>query len=316
MRKAERKDLNYNILKFKDYLKFERLMLPNTVDSYLRDLQKFKDFLKKKHIKNYCEIPKEQILDFLQGLYKKQSESSISRILSTLRSFYKFLLIEKVCSKNLWVQVNNPIKPRKMPEILKVEEVERFLDGVPADTKLGKRNRAMFEILYSCGLRVSEIVNLKIKNIDFEEEILRFKGKGEKERIVPVAQKGIKFLREYLDKSRYEINSKTRSDYVFINRSGRKITRQGFWKILKKYAKRSGIKKNIYPHIFRHSFATHMVKRGADLRTVQELLGHSSISTTEIYTNLDKDYIKKIYFKYHPRGKALNNEENGSKRNL
>jgi len=306
MRKAESKDLNYNILKFKDYLKFERLTLPNTVDSYLRDLKKFKDFLKNKHIKNYCEISREQILDFLQSLYdKKQSESSISRILSTLRNFYKFLLIEKVCSKNLWVQVNNPLKPRKMPEILKVEEVENFLDNIPADTKFGKRNRAMFEILYSCGLRVSEIVNLKMKNIDFEEEMLRFKGKGEKERIVPIAKKGLNFLRKYQDESRHKINSKVQADYVFINRSGRKITRQGFWKILKKYAKKSGIGKNIYPHIFRHSFATHMVQRGADLRTVQELLGHSSISTTEIYTNLDKDYIKKVYFKYHPREKDL-----------
>ncbi len=305
MGKTESKDLNYYVFKFNDYLKFERLMLPNTVDSYLRDLKKFTDFLKSNHIKNYCEISKEQILNFLQGLYEKQSESSISRILSTLRSFYKFLLIEGVCRKNFWIQINNPLKPRKMPDILKVEEVEKFLDNIPTINKLGKRDRAMFEILYSCGLRVSEIVNLKMQNIDFEEGMIRFKGKGEKERIVPVGEKGIKYLQKYLGESRYEINSNVSSDYVFINRSGRKITRQGFWKILKKYAKRSEINKNIYPHIFRHSFATHMIQRGADLRIVQELLGHSSISTTEIYTNLDKDYIKKVYFKYHPREKTF-----------
>jgi len=301
---GESKDLSYYIVKFKDYLKFERLMLPNTIDSYSRDLEKFSDFLKKNKIKNYCNISREEILNFLQGLYISQSESSISRILSTLRSFYKFLIIEEECKKNLWIQVSNPIKPRKMPDILNIEEVEKFLNNIPADSRSGKRDRAMFEVLYSCGMRVSEIVNLKIQNIDFDEELIHFKGKGEKERIVPVGEKGIKYLREYIIEGRHNVKAVIRTDYVFLNRSGKKITRQGFWKILKKYAKKSGIKKNIYPHIFRHSFATHMIERGADLRIVQELLGHSSISTTEIYTNLDKNYIKKIYFKYHPREKS------------
>ncbi len=300
------KDLAYYVVKFKDYLKFERLMLPNTISSYLRDLKKFTDFLKKNKIINYCDISKEEILNFLQSLYKNQSESSISRILSTLRSFYKFLIMEDVCRRNLWTQVNNPIKPRKMPDILNIEEVEKFLDNIPLVSRFGKRDRAMFEILYSCGLRVSEVVNLKMQNIDFNEELIRFKGKGEKERIVPVGEKGIKYLWGYIKEGRYNAKAKSISDYVFLNRSGRKLTRQGFWKILKKYAKRSGINKNIYPHIFRHSFATHMIERGADLRIVQELLGHSSISTTEIYTNLDKNYIKKVYFKYHPREKSLN----------
>jgi integrase/recombinase XerD len=305
MEKTENRELDSYILKFKDYLKFEKLMLPNTIDSYLRDLNKFLTFLKKNHIDNYCSLSKDRILDFMQGLYESQSESSISRILSTLRNFYKFLLIEKVCSKNFWTEISNPLKPRKIPEVLNIEEVEKFLESIPCNTKLGLRDRAMFELLYSCGLRVSEIINLKMQNIDFEEELLIFKGKGNKERIVPVGEKAIKFLKRYITTDSNLSDYKVRIDYIFTNRSGRKLTRQGFWKILKKYAWKINIKKNLYPHIFRHSFATHMIQRGADLRIVQELLGHSSISTTEIYTNLDREYIKDVYFKYHPREKSL-----------
>jgi integrase/recombinase XerD len=297
------KDFDSYIVKFTDYLKFERLMLPNTIESYGRDLRKFKLFLENNKILAFCNLSKEQILDFLQDLYKSQSESSISRILSTLRSFYKFLMIEGVCKNNVWVQVNNPLKLRKIPDILSIEEVNRFLESIPASGKLKIRDRAMFEMLYSCGLRVSEIVNLKMQNIDFEEELLRFRGKGNKERIVPIGEKSMQFLEKYLKESRGEIKKGLRTDFVFITRSGKKMTRQGFWKIMKKYARKINLDKNLYPHIFRHSFATHMIQRGADLRIVQELLGHSSISTTEIYTTLDKKHIKEVYFKYHPREK-------------
>ncbi len=303
MEETINKNLNIYILKFKDYLKFEKLMLPNTIESYSRDIGKFNTFLEKKHILNYCNLSKEQVLSFMQELYENHSESSIARILSTLRNFYKFLLIEGICKKNLWTGVSNPLKPRKIPEVLRIDEVEEFLDSIQYNTKLGLRDRAMFELLYSCGLRVSEIINLKMKNIDFEEELLIFKGKGGKERIVPVGKEALKFLKAYLRETRNLLNFKVRTDYIFTNRSGKKLTRQGFWKILKKYARKINIKKNLYPHIFRHSFATHMIQRGADLRIVQELLGHSSISTTEIYTNLDKEYIKGVYFKYHPREK-------------
>ncbi|GAG72805.1 unnamed protein product, partial [marine sediment metagenome] len=163
-----------------------------------------------------------------------------------------------------------------------MEEVEKFLESIPCSTELEVRNKAMFEILYSCGLRVSELVNLRLQNIDFDEELLRFMGKGDKERITPVGNVGMLFLKKYLMIGRYKIEKERKSDYVFLNKNGKKMTRQGFWKILKKYARRLNIDKNLYPHIFRHSFATHMLQRGADLRTVQELLGHSSISTTEI----------------------------------
>ena len=303
VKKVRNKKLSSDINRYKEYLRFEKLMLPNTISSYLRDLEKFRIFLKNNNIENYCELSKEQILDFLQILYKNQSESSVSRILSTLRGFYKFLVIEEICRKNPWVQVSSPIKPIKILVVLNIEEVKKFLESIPCSTELEVRNKAMFEILYSCGLRVSELVNLRLQNIDFDEELLRFMGKGDKERITPVGGIGMLFLKKYLRTGRYKIEKEHKSDYVFLNKNGKKMTRQGFWKILKKYARRVNLSKNLYPHIFRHSFATHMLQRGADLRTVQELLGHRSISTTEIYTNLDKEHIKEVYFKYHPRVK-------------
>ncbi|MBA7508884.1 Tyrosine recombinase XerD [subsurface metagenome] len=306
VKKVRNKNINRDIRKYTEYLRFEKLLLPNTINSYLMDLRKFKAFLEDNNIENYYELSKEQILDFLQILHKNQSESSVSRILSTLRGFYKFLVIGGICRKNPWVQISNPRGPKKILEVLKVEEVEKFLESIPCSTELEVRDKAMFEILYSCGLRVSELVNLRLQNIDFDEELLRFMGKGDKERITPVGGVGMLFLKKYLRTGRYKIEKERKSDYVFLNKNGKKMTRQGFWKILKKYARRVNLNKNLYPHIFRHSFATHMLQRGADLRTVQELLGHSSISTTEIYTNLDKEHIKEVYFRYHPRGKVLN----------
>ena len=284
-----------------EYLRFEKLLLANTVDSYTRDLKKFKSFLEESNITNYTELKKEQVLDFLKFLHIDQSESSIARILSTLRSFYKFLVREEICRKNPWIQVSNPKKPVKMLEVLSIDEVERFLDSIPSSTKLELRDKAMFELIYSCGLRVSELINLRLQDIDFDEELIRFIGKGDKERITPVGRNGLLYLKKYIRTSRYKIEQEHKSDYVFLNKYGNKITRQGFWKILKKYARRINLDKNIYPHIFRHSFATHMIQKGADLKTVQELLGHSSISTTEIYTTLNKSHIKEAYFKYHPR---------------
>ena len=302
METIKNKSIGNDIAGYREYLRFEKLLLPNTIDSYLRDLKRFTVFLETSKINNHYELSKEQRLDFLQILHEEEkSESSISRMLSTLRSFYKFLVIENRCHKNPWVQVNNPIKLKKILVVLKIEEVEKFLESVPYSTALEIRDRAMLEILYSCGLRVSEIVNLKMQNIDLDEELLRFIGKGDKERIVPIGEKALSFLEKYLKTSRFKIKKEFRTDYIFLNRSGKRITRQGFWKILKKYAKKINLNKNLYPHIFRHSFATHLLQRGADIRTVQELLGHSNISTTEIYTSLDKEHIKDIYFKYHPR---------------
>jgi len=186
--------------------------------------------------------------------------------------------------------------------VLTEPEVEKFLDSIPVSTDLNIRDKAMFELLYSCGLRVSEIVGLKMSNIDLDQGLIIFIGKGNKERITPIGNKAMAALKEYFSHARYKIE-RAREEYVFLNRFGRKLSRQGFYKIMQSHAKRAGLKKNLYPHIFRHSFATHMLERGADIRTVQELLGHSSISTTEIYTTVTKKHLKEIYFKYHPREK-------------
>jgi integrase/recombinase XerD len=205
VKKVKNKNINHDIGKYIEYLRFEKLLLPNTINSYLMDLGKFKVFLENNNIENYCELSKEQILSFLQILHKNQCESSISRILSTLRSFYKFLVIGEICKKNPWVEISNPRKPKIMLEVLKVEEVEKFLESIPFSKELEVRDKAMFEILYSCGLRVSELVNLRLQNIDFDEELLRFMGKGDKERITPVGGMGMLFLKKYLRTGRYKI---------------------------------------------------------------------------------------------------------------
>jgi len=295
--------INNFIENFVDYLRFERLLSPNTIQSYRRDLNKFKDYLKDKKIADLENITHENIVLFLESLYKSQRETSVSRILSTLRTFYRYLVRSDNIVKNPFSKIKNPKLQKKHIDILNQEEAVKFLDSIPTATYFQLRNKAMFELLYSCGMRVSEIVNLRLPNVDLDEDLIRFFGKGNKERIIPVGETAKNFLIKYLRAGRPNIEGEYKNDFVFINKKGGKISRQGFWKILKKYADSLNLNKNIYPHIFRHSFATHMLEKGADLRIVQELLGHSSISTTEIYTNLDKKHIKETYFKYHPREK-------------
>ena len=287
-----------------DYVRFEKLLSSNTVNSYKRDLRKFILFLEQNNISNLQEITNGDILIFLEYLYKSQSDRSVSRILSSLRSFYGYLLRSGKILSNPFSQIKNPKMPRKGVEILNQAETAQFLENIACSTYLELRDRTMFELLYSCGMRVSEITNLRLHDIDIEEGLIRFIGKGSKERITPVGETAKDFLIRYLNSARCNIEREIKNDYVFLNSRGSGISRQGFWKILKKYAKKQKIEKNLYPHIFRHSFATHLLEQGADLRIVQELLGHSSISTTEIYTNLDKRHIKESYFKHHPREKT------------
>jgi len=295
--------LRKNIESFLDYMKFEKLLSQNTISGYLRDLNYFAEYTEKNNIYDYKNISHENIIDFLECLFKTHKEATVSRMLSTLRSFYRYLLISQKIKNNPFSDIRNPKLPAKNIDILDQEQVKSFLGKVPASTSLELRNKAMLELLYCCGLRVSEIINLKFENFDFEENLVRFIGKGNKERIVPFGNTVKIQVEKYLGSARFNIEREKKSNYVFLNKSGNRMTRQGFWKILKHYAEFFDFNKNIYPHIFRHSFATHMLEQGADLRIVQELLGHSSISTTEIYTNLDKRHIKKTYFKYHPRNR-------------
>ncbi len=290
------------ILMYLEFLRFEKILSTNTIKSYTRDIYLYKQFLISEKL-DILTISYENVLGFLETIYFRYTESTVSRILSTLRSFYKFLVRENIIALNPFVKIKNPKLPKKMIKILEEKEVTRILEGIPYSSVLELRNRAMIEMLYSCGFRVSEIVNLKLNDIDYDQKIIRFIGKGNKERIVPIGQTALEFLKKYIFASRKKLKKNVKSDHVFLNKNGSGISRQGFWKVLKKYSSQLNIDKNIYPHIFRHSYATHMLERGADLRVVQELLGHSSVSTTEIYTNISKRHIKDTYFKFHPRGK-------------
>jgi integrase/recombinase XerD len=302
--------LNNFINNFIDYLRFERLLSLNTIQSYRRDLNKFQNYLEVKKITNIENITHEDIIHFLESLFKSQKETSVSRILSTLRTFYRYLIRSEKILKNPFSQIKNPKLPKKHVNILDQSEIIKFLESIPTVTYFELRDKAMFELLYSCGMRVSEIISLRLSNIDLDEDMVRFFGKGNKERITPIGETAKNFLIRYLRAGRPNIEGEHKTDFVFINKKGDGISRQGFWKILKKYAERLNLDKNLYPHIFRHSFATHMLEKGADIRIVQELLGHSSISTTEIYTNLNKKHIKETYFKYHPREKSDNKSDN------
>jgi len=295
---------NENLINdFIDYLRFERRLSKNTIVSYKRDLEKYRFFLNRSKIKEILNVSNDQILYFLEFIYKTQNSSSVSRILSTLRTFYKYLVRDGKIQKNPFSSIKNPKQPKKILEILDEQEVREFLESIPSSSYLELRDKAMFELLYSCGIRVSEIVDLKLSDIDFDEGLIRFIGKGNKERITPIGDSAKDCLEKYIRAARYNLERERKSENVFLNRNGQKLTRQGFWKILKKYAGKANVSKNLYPHLFRHSYATHMLERGADLRIVQELLGHSSISTTEIYTNINKKHVKETYFKYHPRDK-------------
>jgi len=296
--------LNENLINdFIDCLRFERRLSKNTIVSYQRDLEKYRFFLNSSKIKEILNVSNDQILYFLEFLYKTQSSSSVSRVLATLRTFYKYLVRDGKIQKNPFSSIKNPKMPKKILEVLNEQEVKKFLDSIPSSSYLELRDKAMFELLYACGMRVSEIVDLKLADIDFDEGLIRFIGKGNKERITPIGDSAKDYLEKYIRAVRYNLERERKSENVFLNRNGQKLTRQGFWKILKKYAGKANVSKNLYPHLFRHSYATHMLERGADLRIVQELLGHSSISTTQIYTNINKKHVKETYFKYHPRDK-------------
>jgi integrase/recombinase XerD len=295
--------INKYIENYIDYLRFERLLSLNSIDSYKRDLVKLVLFLEQNDIRDLQGISNSDILNFLEYLYQSQCDRSVSRILSSIRSFYRYLIRSDKILNNPFGHIKNPKMPHKDVDILNQAETVRFLENIACSTYLELRDRAMFELLYSCGMRVSEITNLKLNDLNIEEGLIRFIGKGSKERLTPVGETAKDFLVRYLDSARCNIEREIKNDYVFLNSRGSSISRQGFWKILKKYAKKQNIDKNLYPHIFRHSFATHLLEEGADLRIVQELLGHSSISTTEIYTNLDKRHIKQSYFRHHPREK-------------
>lgn len=292
---------------FGHYLKLERSLSDNSVEAYVRDVEKLAQFTTLKHKDLAPEkISVKNLRDFLEYITDLgMSAQSQARILSGLKSFFKYLLFEGVIEKDPTTLIEGPRLGRKLPDTLSYHEIEKLLDAIDLSTPEGGRNRAMIEMLYSSGLRVSELVDLKINNIYADSGFLRVTGKGNKERLVPIGRDALRYLNIYLAEIRarppHKPPKKGDESFVFLNRNGGKLTRVMVFTIIKNLAAHTGLRKRISPHTFRHSFATHLIEGGADLRAVQEMLGHESITTTEIYTHLDRDYLRQVIQEFHPR---------------
>lgn len=286
------------IEEFIDYLRFERKYSENTISSYKRDLNKMNIYIKKE----FTKLNKKDIQNYIQKLSKEENTSSVSRCISTLKSFYKFLEINKYTNSNPLTTITNPKTQKKLPKVLSEEDINKLLD-INLNTNFDYRNKAMLELMYSSGLRVSELVNLKVNDIDLVNSSVRIFGKGSKERIIPLNDYATIALKNYILYYRTSLFKHGENNYLFLNNHGNKMTRQGFFKILSKIAKEKNIKTELSPHTLRHSFATHLLKHGADLRSIQELLGHSDISTTQIYTHITEERLQKNYEEFHPHGK-------------
>ena len=287
------------ISEFLRYLLIDKGYSNNTIESYKRDLEKFLEFNTNKNIK---DINNSDLKEYIKYLKKENlNEKSIARNISSLKSFYKFLNIEKYINNNPSDTLFLPKIKKNLPNILTEDEVLNLLDIKLIDN-FSYRNKSMLELMYATGLRVSELINLKLEDIDLSQDIIRTFGKGSKERTIPIGDYAKEYLEKYIYEYRESMLKKECSEYVFLNNHGKQITRQGFFKIVKKIANEKGIVKDLSPHTLRHSFASHLLKYGADLRTIQELLGHSDISTTQIYTHITNEELKKNYNEFHPHG--------------
>lgn len=291
----ERKD-------FLHYLKIERGLSHNTLMSYERDLTQYVTFLQKNtEVSNVRMITRTHIMQYLHHLNDlNRSQSTIARTLSSIRAFHQFLVREQLAQSDPSLHIETPKKERKLPKILSMKEVDALL-AMDAQDALSIRNKAMLEMLYATGLRVTELVSLKVSDLHLTMGFVRCLGKGSKERIIPLGNMAKNSVEIYLSSSRSELVKQNQTDELFVNHHGRPLSRQGFWKILKAVAKDVGVEKEITPHTLRHSFATHLLENGADLRAVQEMLGHADISTTQIYTHVSKARLTDIYRSYHPR---------------
>ncbi|MCI0449197.1 MAG: site-specific tyrosine recombinase XerD [Chlorobi bacterium] len=285
------------------HLELEKSLAENTIKSYKFDLLKFTEFLDSVNIKSFDEVGENHIEKFLSELKKENRSATAARVISVLRQFYNYLLN----SPKTKIKVNpfdffdSPKLNRNLPEVLTVKDVDKILSQPDTNTTLGLRDKALLETMYACGLRVSETINLKCSNVLINDEVVRVFGKGSKERIVPIAKSTLDWIRLYLTKSRLSLTKPFSEDYLFLNWRGRKLSRMAVWDIINKYTKTAKIGKQIHPHILRHSFATHLLEGGADLRSIQEMLGHSDISTTQIYTHVDITYLKEVHKQFHPR---------------
>lgn len=289
---------------FKNYLRLERAMSENSIEAYIRDVEKLCQFAEiTEHNPSPEAINERDILDFLEYLGEFGiSATSQARMLSGIKSFYKYLAIENLIQVDPTQLIESPKIGRKLPDTLSFPEIEKMLEIIDVSTPEGTRNRAILEVLYSCGMRVSELIDLKLTNCYFDIGFVRVFGKGRKMRLIPIGRDAIKYTKIYLESIRNNQDINTDSeDIVFLNRRGKQLSRVMIFLIIKDLAARAGIQKNISPHTFRHSFATHLIDGGADLRAVQEMLGHESITTTEIYTHLDRVFLQETMKSFHPR---------------
>jgi len=289
---------------YENFLKLEKSLSQNSVDAYINDINKLIIFLDNNFKEVTLDKIKHQHLEsFLEWLNNRGvSPRTQARTISGIKSFYKYLLVENKISSDPTILLESPKIGRKLPDILSMEEIDALIDAIDLKKTEGQRNKAMLETLYSCGLRVSELVNLKITNLFFDKGFMKIEGKADKERLVPVSDKAINEINKYQSDYRNSLEiSKDSENFLFLNRRGKKLSRVMVFTIIKNIAKKIGLNKKISPHTFRHSFATHLINGGADLRAVQEMLGHESILTTEIYTHLDMEYLKSTISQFHPR---------------
>jgi integrase/recombinase XerD len=288
---------------FEGFLKLEKGLSPNSIEAYLADIQKLRQFLEDRQITGDPEsLDQKQLHQFLVWISEMGlSPRSQARILSGLRAFFRYLLLEDRIQKDPTALLEGPNLGRKLPEVLSVAEIDRMLGKIDLSKPEGRRNKAMLEVLYSCGLRVSELVGLRMSGIYRDEGFIRILGKGNKERLVPVSRSALKEIDLYLPDRNALVIKPGQEDILFLNRRGNQLTRVMVFTIIRELAKAAGIKKTVSPHTLRHSFATHLVEGGADLRAVQEMLGHESIITTEIYTHLDREYLREAILSHHPR---------------
>ncbi|AWI12759.1 hypothetical protein B4064_0498 [Caldibacillus thermoamylovorans] len=289
---------------FLHYLIVEKGLAENTIQSYRRDISAYLIFIEKKlQITDINHVTRVHIMQFLSCLKDEgKSARTIARHIASIRSFHHFLILDKIVDHDPTVHIETPHPELKLPKVLNTDEVDTLLNTPDLTTTLGLRDKAMLELMYATGMRVSELVNLNINDVHLSLGFVRCLGKGNKERIIPIGKMATEALKEYLEKARPKlINQKNKTDSLFMNHHGQRLSRQGFWKILKQMAVKAGIEKELTPHTLRHSFATHLLENGADLRSVQELLGHSDISTTQIYTHVTKTRLKDVYNQFHPR---------------
>ena len=287
---------------YMNYIAVEKGLSRNTLDSYSGDLVRYANFLGGLGITEIGKTSKTEVMAYLLSLWKQGlSAKTVARSVSVLRGFYRWLADEGVLRGNPLEDMESPRTTRSLPEVLSLDEVESLLSQPNPSNPIGMRDKAMLELLYATGLRVSEFVHLVLNNVNLEAGYLIVLGKGGKQRVVPMGQEALDWLRRYLEESRKRLLANRQSTLVFVSQWGKGMSRQGFWKIIKKYALMAGIRKNISPHTLRHSFASHLLEGGADLRSIQSLLGHVDISTTQIYTHVTRERLKKVHARYHPR---------------